>query len=48
MSQRSHEHPEEYVPQPYRGYDPDEDGWKQDARDEERKREDEDERNSND
>ena len=44
MSQDSHEHPEQYVPRPYRGYDPDEHGWEQDARDEEKRREDEDER----
>jgi len=44
MSQASHEHPEQYVPRPCSGYDPDEDGWKQDARDEEKRREDEDER----
>ena len=35
MSQHSHEHPEEYTHRPYRGYDPDEYGWKQDSRAEE-------------
>lgn len=39
MSQDSHEHPEQYVPRPYRGYDPDEHGWEQDARDEEKQAE---------